>query len=78
VFEGDMVRVKAGLFASFCGAVEEVDEARSGVKVVLAVFGRARIRPGRENLIAVDEREEPMVPAQNLRPWFLGGSFWNE
>jgi transcriptional antiterminator NusG len=38
--EDDLVRVVAGPFASFIGVVEEVDAARSLLKVALQVFGR--------------------------------------
>ena len=37
---GEMVRIRSGAFQAFTGRVEEVDDGRSTLKVLVAIFGR--------------------------------------
>lgn len=37
---GEMVRIKSGPFQAFTGRVEEVDNNRSTLKVLVSIFGR--------------------------------------
>lgn len=37
---GDTVRIRAGAFQAFAGKVEEVDEQRATLKVLVRIFGR--------------------------------------
>lgn len=37
---GDTVRIRAGAFQAFAGKVEEVDEQRAKLKVLVRIFGR--------------------------------------
>jgi transcriptional antiterminator NusG len=39
---GDTVRIKSGPFASFTGKVEGINQAKSLLKVMVNIFGRAR------------------------------------
>ena len=36
-----MVRIKSGAFQAFTARIEEVDEARATLKVMVRIFGRA-------------------------------------
>ena len=37
---GEMVRIKVGAFQNFTGRIEEVDEERATLKVMVKIFGR--------------------------------------
>lgn len=37
---GEMVRIRSGPFSAFTGRVEEVDDSRSTLKVLVLIFGR--------------------------------------
>ena len=37
---GKMVRVKVGAFQNFTGRIEEVDQEKATVKVLVSIFGR--------------------------------------
>ena len=37
---GEMVRIKVDAFQSFTGRIEEVDEERATLKVMVKIFGR--------------------------------------
>ena len=39
---GDTVRIKSGPFASFTGKVEGINQAKSLLKVLVNIFGRAK------------------------------------
>ena len=39
---GDTVRIKAGPFASFTGRVEGINQAKTLLKVMVNIFGRAK------------------------------------
>ena len=38
---GEMVRIKTGAFQAFTARIEEVDEERATVSVMVRIFGRA-------------------------------------
>ena len=38
---GDTVQIRAGAFAAFTAKIEEVDEERATVSVMVRIFGRA-------------------------------------
>jgi transcriptional antiterminator NusG len=37
---GEMVRIRSGPFSAFTARVEEVDDSRSTLKVLVSIFGR--------------------------------------
>ena len=37
---GQLVRIKTGAFQSFTGRIEEVDESKATIKVMVRIFGR--------------------------------------
>ena len=37
---GEVVRIKVGAFQSFTGRIEEVDEERATLRVMVKIFGR--------------------------------------
>ncbi len=39
---GDNVRIKSGAFASFTGKIEGINQAKSLLKVMVNIFGRAK------------------------------------
>ena len=39
---GEMVRIKAGAFQNFTGRIEEVDQDRATLKVMVNIFGRTQ------------------------------------
>ncbi len=39
---GEMVRIKSGAFQAFTARIEEVDEARGTLKVMVNIFGRSQ------------------------------------
>ena len=44
---GEMVRLKIGAFQAFTGRIEEVDEEKATLKVMVSIFGRPElVEPG--------------------------------
>jgi transcription termination/antitermination protein NusG len=39
---GERVRISGGPFASFNGVIEEIDDARSCMKIAVLIFGRPK------------------------------------
>ena len=54
---GDTVRIKSGPFASFTGKVEGINQAKSVLKVMVNIFGRAR--PVKLRILDVEKVSAP-------------------
>ena len=54
---GDTVRIKSGPFASFTGKVEGINQAKSLLKVMVNIFGRAK--PVKLRFLDVEKESAP-------------------